>query len=64
MVDKPRTDEKAESLEKIEAAKREWEERTLNPTLKRMPERTDEFITTSSVPVDRLYTPRPARLRL
>ncbi len=57
MVDKPRTDEKTDSLENISEAQRQWEENTVNPTLKRMPERADEFMTTSSVPIERLYTP-------
>ncbi|MBN1316622.1 MAG: methylmalonyl-CoA mutase family protein [Anaerolineales bacterium] len=34
-----------------------WQENTLNPTLARFPERSDDFITTSSEPVERLYTP-------
>ncbi|HLF02282.1 MAG TPA: methylmalonyl-CoA mutase family protein, partial [Anaerolineales bacterium] len=34
-----------------------WEEMTLQKTLARMPERKPEFITTSSEPVNRLYTP-------
>ncbi len=34
-----------------------WEETTLRETLDRHPERADEFITTSSEPVERLYTP-------
>ncbi|MCS7039302.1 MAG: methylmalonyl-CoA mutase family protein, partial [Caldilineales bacterium] len=34
-----------------------WQRETLAPTLKRMPERRAEFITTSSRPVQRLYTP-------
>ena len=34
-----------------------WEETTLHKTLAKMPERKPEFITTSSDPVNRLYTP-------
>ena len=34
-----------------------WEKETLEPTLRRFPERRDAFITTSSEPVERLYTP-------
>lgn len=34
-----------------------WREKTLKPTLNKMPERRDEFITQSSVPIERLYTP-------
>ena len=41
------------------AARQAWREQTLDPTLKRMPERRkqNEFMTQSSVPVERLYTP-------
>jgi methylmalonyl-CoA mutase N-terminal domain/subunit len=34
-----------------------WEETTLKNTLERHPERMENFMTTSSAPVDRLYTP-------
>ena len=43
-------DELKESLEK-------WEETSLQKTLASMPELHDEFITTSSEPIERLYTP-------
>ncbi len=44
---------------KLIAARQAWREKTLDPTLKRMPERRQqsEFMTQSSVPVERLYTP-------
>src|SRR5215813_5427644 len=42
---------------KIQDTEREWEERTLEPTLARSPETKDKFTTTSLVPIDRLYTP-------
>ncbi len=35
----------------------EWEERTLNPTLAKSPERAAEFTTISGHPIRRLYTP-------
>ncbi len=35
----------------------QWESGTLKDTLERFPERREEFLTTSSEPVDRLYTP-------
>jgi methylmalonyl-CoA mutase N-terminal domain/subunit len=35
----------------------QWEERTLNPTLAKSPERAAEFTTVSSYPIRRLYTP-------
>jgi len=44
-------------LEELEAARGKWEAATLQPTLSKTPERYDEFITTSSEPVERLYTP-------
>jgi methylmalonyl-CoA mutase N-terminal domain/subunit len=34
-----------------------WEKNTLNPTLKKSPERAPEFTTVSSYPIRRLYTP-------
>ncbi len=44
---------------KLIAARQAWREQTLDPALKRMPERRqqNEFMTQSSVPVERLYTP-------
>jgi methylmalonyl-CoA mutase N-terminal domain/subunit len=41
----------------LQEAEREWEERTLEPTIKRMPESKDTFTTVSLAPVERLYTP-------
>jgi methylmalonyl-CoA mutase N-terminal domain/subunit len=46
-----------EATNKLQEAEREWEERTLDPTLRRMPESKKSFTTTSLVPVERLYTP-------
>lgn len=57
MAQKTRSEDQIADLEKISEARTEWENRTLNPTLKKMPERAAEFITTSSVPIERLYTP-------
>ncbi len=42
---------------KPDAAEREWEEKTLRPTLAKSPERAAEFTTVSSYPINRLYTP-------
>lgn len=42
---------------RLEEAEKQWEERTLHPTLKRMPERAQEFTTVSLTPIKRLYTP-------
>ncbi|MBI1794613.1 MAG: methylmalonyl-CoA mutase family protein [Chloroflexi bacterium] len=50
MYDRKKLDELKDSLEK-------WEETSLQKTLASMPERADKFITTSSEPINRLYTP-------
>src|ERR1700693_5189764 len=39
------------------AKEREWEEKTLAPTLQKSPERHAEFTTISNYPIRRLYTP-------
>jgi methylmalonyl-CoA mutase, N-terminal domain len=44
-------------LKALQEAMEKWEETTLQKNLARFPERKDEFITTSSEPVERLYTP-------
>ncbi len=46
-----------DKLESIEKAKKEWEERVLNPTLKKAPERKKVFTTISGTPVNLIYTP-------
>ena len=50
MYDKKKLDELKDSLKK-------WEETSLRKVLSSLPERADEFITTSSEPINRLYTP-------
>ncbi len=50
MYDKKKLDELKDALE-------QWEETSLSKALASLPERADEFITTSSEPVNRLYTP-------
>ncbi len=50
MYDKKKLDELKDSLEK-------WEETSLQKALASLPERRDKFITTSSEPIERLYTP-------
>ena len=50
MYDKKKLDALRDSLEK-------WEETSLRKALSSLPERADEFITTSSEPINRLYTP-------
>ncbi len=42
----------------VEEAKNDWEKDVLKPNLKETPERREHFITTSSKPVNRLYTPQ------
>ncbi len=44
-------------LQEIKRQLDRWQETTLQQTLNRRPERRDRFITTSSDPVQRLYTP-------
>ena len=46
-----------QELEEIREALEKWEETTLQQALANMPEHRERFITTSSDPVDRLYTP-------
>src|SRR5687768_18434095 len=50
MYDKKKLDELGDALQK-------WEETSVKKALSSLPERTDEFITTSSEPINRLYTP-------
>ena len=47
--------DKAE-LEHLKTEEQRWEETTVRTSQERMPER-DNFVTTSSVPINRLYTP-------
>jgi methylmalonyl-CoA mutase N-terminal domain/subunit len=44
-------------LAELAQARKEWGEGLLGPALARRPERRQEFMTTSSDPVERLYTP-------
>ena len=46
-----------EDRRRLEEAHEQWEKTTLKGTLERRPERCPEFITVSSEPVERLYTP-------
>jgi methylmalonyl-CoA mutase, N-terminal domain len=46
-----------EKLEALRQQLEKWEETTLHKSMARLPERRDEFITTSSEPVERVYTP-------
>ena len=46
-----------DQLARIRTAQDQWQDQTLGPVLRKTPERQDEFITVSSEPVERLYTP-------
>jgi len=46
-----------ETLKKLRDQTDKWEETTLHQSSARLPERKKEFITTSSEPIERLYTP-------
>ena len=45
------------TLEELEKTLSDWEQTSLKKALNQLPERTEEFITTSSEPINRLYTP-------
>jgi methylmalonyl-CoA mutase N-terminal domain/subunit len=53
------TGEKATSETKmtLESERKRWQEESLNPTLKRFPERKSEFHTHSGIPIPRVLTP-------
>ncbi|UYN89045.1 MAG: methylmalonyl-CoA mutase family protein [Anaerolineales bacterium] len=46
-----------DKIEKIREEKEKWEEVTLQQGSSRLPERKKQFITTSSEPINRIYTP-------
>ena len=46
-----------EKLQALKEQKTHWQHKTLDKTLAAFPERMSTFITTSSAPIDRLYTP-------
>jgi len=43
--------------DRLDELRREWEEESLEPSLRKMPESQDEFTTVSLKPIERLYTP-------
>ncbi|MCK5560934.1 MAG: methylmalonyl-CoA mutase, partial [Thermoplasmata archaeon] len=47
----------AQDNDEIKTRKVKWESETLNKLIEKHPERMNEFITTSSVPIARLYSP-------
>ncbi|HQE19703.1 MAG TPA: methylmalonyl-CoA mutase family protein, partial [Aggregatilineales bacterium] len=57
MVENERTALGESLREEIAAEKARWQRETLARSLEKLPERQDEFITASGVPVERLYTP-------
>ncbi|MFN2216872.1 MAG: methylmalonyl-CoA mutase [Anaerolineales bacterium] len=46
-----------DEINHLQQSQKDWEEITLKETLEKFPERKKDFITTSSEPIDRLYTP-------
>jgi methylmalonyl-CoA mutase, N-terminal domain len=46
-----------QEIEKLQKALDRWQETTLSKSLKGLPERQEQFITTSSEPIERVYTP-------
>jgi len=44
-------------MDDLTRAREEWEKRTLEPTLRRFPERQERFETLSGIPLDRIYPP-------
>ncbi len=44
-------------MDDLTRARAEWEKRTLEPTLRRFPERQERFETLSGIPLDCIYTP-------
>ncbi len=50
-----------EHLQRLSGTLKRWKETTLRKTLERRPERLKKFMTTSSRPVNRLYTPLDVR---
>jgi methylmalonyl-CoA mutase N-terminal domain/subunit len=46
-----------DKLKEIQNNLEKWEEITLQKNMARMPERKDDFMTTSSEPIKRLFTP-------
>jgi methylmalonyl-CoA mutase, N-terminal domain len=46
-----------EKLDELRRALEKWEETTLQQSTSRFPERKEQFITTSSEPIDRIYSP-------
>lgn len=46
-----------DKLEQLRQARETWEQETLAHSLSALPERQEQFITTSSEPIQRLYTP-------
>src|SRR3989442_15619196 len=44
-------------LERLKVRRQEWEETSVHPSIERMPER-DNLITTSGVPINRIYMPQ------
>ena len=48
---------KKETLEKIKKERKQWEQETYAPLIKKHPERKKEFHNLSATPIKQLYTP-------
>jgi methylmalonyl-CoA mutase N-terminal domain/subunit len=46
-----------DKISELRHKKEDWEQHTLNTVISQKPERYDTFVTTSSMPINRLYTP-------
>jgi len=57
MEDKINDTDDHERKEDLSVHREKWEKEVLKPVLSKFPERREEFITTSSHPIKRLYTP-------
>lgn len=50
-----------ENMDKIRVRKEDWEKETLAKSFVNLPERKKEFLSTSNIPIDRVYTPLDLR---
>lgn len=47
-------------MSSVKDEREKWQEETVTPTVKRFPERREQFETTSGIPIDQIYTPDSA----
>jgi methylmalonyl-CoA mutase, N-terminal domain len=57
MVDRPRIEPKMDTPDEVAGEVKRWKATTLKDALDKKAERAQEFVTTSSAPIERLYTP-------